>query len=127
MTKKTPNTYPVIAIDLDGTIWKEEYPHCSVPFDGAIECINDMIKTGYEVIIWTARGGDNLNIVKHALINEYELNPNIKFNEHSNWFTSIYPIGSPKVNASVYFDDKAYGAPDYSKPETWAEIRKEYL
>ena len=106
MTKKTPNTHPVIAIDLDGTIWKEEYPDCSVPFDGAIECINDMIRSGYEVIIWTARGGDNLNIVKRVLIDEYGLNPNVKFNEHSNWFTSIYPIGSPKVNASVYFDDK---------------------
>ena len=95
MTKKTPNTHPVIAIDLDGTIWKEEYPDCSVPFDGAIECINDMIRSGYEVIIWTARGGDNLNTVKRALIDEYGLNPNVKFNEHSNWFTSIYPIASP--------------------------------
>lgn len=58
---------------------------------------------------------------------EYSRNPNVKFNEHSNWFISVYPIGSPKVNASVYFDDKAYGALDYSKPEIWAEIRKEYL
>ena len=33
MTKKTPNTHPVIAIDLGwNNFGKEEYPDCSVPF-----------------------------------------------------------------------------------------------
>lgn len=121
----TPHTHPVIAIDLDNTIWTENYPDVGDPFPNAIETINDLISEGYEVIIWTARSWDNLRTCKLQLIDKYQLNPNVKFNAHSNYFTSLYEVSSPKVNASVYLDDRAIFAPDY-KTE-WSNIRKLFL
>ena len=123
--KYTPDTHPVIAIDLDGTIWNEDYPNTGVPFPNAIETINAMVSEGYEIIIWTARDNENLMFCKKELIDIFELNPNVKFNQHSNYFTSIYKISSPKVNASIYLDDKSYNAPDYST--YWSKLREEFI
>jgi len=124
-TKKySPDTHPVIAIDLDGTIWNEDYPNTGTPYFYAIETVNKMIELGYEVIIFTARDSENLKSCKLALIDEFGLNPNVKFNEHSNYYTSIYPISSPKINASVYLEDKSFNAPNY-KTE-WPNIYNKF-
>jgi hypothetical protein len=120
----SPETHPVIAIDLDGTIWDEDYPNTAIPYFKSIETINKMVEIGYEVIIFTARGEENLKACKWFLIDEIGLNPNVKFNQHSNYYTSLYPISSPKINASVYFEDKAFNAPNY-KTE-WPNIYNKF-
>lgn len=124
MNTITPLTHPVLAFDLDATLVEEVWPEVGEPHEGAIETVNKAIAAGYEVILWTARGGDNLKVVKRALFDWYGVNPNIKINDHSHHFTAIYDIASPKVNASVYFDDKSYLAPDYSLKDTWDEIQR---
>lgn len=122
--KYSPITHPVVAIDLDGTIWKDSYPKMSVPFANAIKTINRMVDTGYEVIIWTARGGRDLEKCKKYL-RDLGLNKNITFNHHAKYFTDKFPIQSPKIGASIYLDDKGYNAPDFSKH--WYVIEKEFI
>lgn len=123
--KYTPNTHLCLAVDMDSTIWTEDYPHLGTPYPLAIETLNDLVKAGYQVNIWTSRGGDNLEKCKHALYHTHKLDPRIEFNQHFKHYTDQYPVASPKIAAHVYFDDKAYNAPDYSN--YWSVIRQEFL
>lgn len=135
MAKYTPETHPVIAIDLDDTIWTATregnhiFPGAGVPFKNAIKTINKMIATGYEVIIWTARDSENqAKECKKALL-DAGINPNFKWNYYSNHANSEYVINkasSRKIDANIFFDDRAYGAPIYSE-ETWANIYDEFF
>lgn len=122
----TPETHPVVAIDLDSTIWTEDYPYFGEPFSGAISTINEMFKMGYDVIIWTSRGGGNLDTCIDHLREVHDLNSEIKFNAHSKIFTDKYPSSSPKIGASIYIDDKAYGAPESFENE-WSTLAKKFL
>lgn len=120
----TPQTHKVIAIDLDGTIWPDCFPGVDTAYKQAIETINKMQECGYEVVIWTSRGGDNLDECRKALIKQ-GLSETIRFNEHATYFTDQYPVISPKIGAHVYLDDKAYGSPDYEN--YWPTIAKKFL
>lgn len=120
----TPETHPVIAIDMDGTIWTDTYPEHGVVFPHAIEVINEMVEVGYDVIIWTSRGGVDMDACRDVLTSK-GLNKNLVWNDHSTYYTSKYPIQSPKIGAGVYIDDKAYGAPDFSN--YWLTLRKKFI
>ena len=130
--KYSPKTHPVIAIDLDDTIWAATtsgthiFPNPGVPFNNAV---NQMIATGYEVIIWTARDSENqAKECKKALL-AAGINPNFKWNYYSNHANSEYIINkasSRKIDANVFFDDRAYGAPIYSE-EVWDSIYQEFF
>ena len=48
MRKYNPDTHPVIAIDLYGTILDKKTNY--LPFPNSIETINEKINDGYEVI-----------------------------------------------------------------------------
>lgn len=123
----TPATHPVVAVDMDSTIWTEDYPNVGKPFPYAIETINKMLEVGYEVVLWTARGGDNLWDCVHEL-NRLGLNTKhgmFKVNEHATYNTDRFEVQSPKVNCSVLLDDRAYGAPDYSKH--WHVLYQEFI
>lgn len=121
----TPQTHPIIAIDMDNTIWTENYPHFGEVYPHAIEVINDMVDAGYEVIIWTSRGGSNMDECRQHLINEYGLRSDIKWNEHSPFYTSQYEIQSPKIAASIYIDDRSFNAPVYKN--YWPMIRQYFI
>src|SRR5574344_107191 len=129
MTRKyTPKTHPVIAIDFDGTIVKDDFPEVGKPFKHSIETINDMLKDGYEIIIWTARSGINLHNAKMLLKKEglNTTHKNLTFNDHSRYMLSRYDSRSSKVGASVYIDDKGYGAPK-SFANYWTILHGEFL
>lgn len=113
--------FRVIAIDLDNTIWTEEFPNMGIPFPNAIETINEFIENKIEVVIWSARHYENIKECVYYLIDVYDLNPNVKVNIHSNIFVGLYDYSSPKVSADLYLDDKALNAPDFSKD--WIKIR----
>lgn len=121
----TPDSHLCLAVDMDSTIWTEDYPHFGIPYEGAIETVNDLVEAGYHVNIWTSRGGENMEACREHLVNEYGLNKDIVFNEHFEYYTDQFPIQSPKISAHIYFDDKAYLAPNYEN--YWAVIRKEFL
>ena len=111
---------------MDSTIWTELFPEFGVPYRNAISTINKMIEFGYEVIIWTSRSGDNLRKCIYNLIDEHGLNPNVKVNDHSNHCLGIYDAQSQKIAASIYIDDKAYGAPENFEDE-WLNIYSKFI
>lgn len=132
----SPKTHPVLAIDLDNTIWNfyDEngdpiYPNPGEPYKNAIKTINRFIAEGYEVVIWTARNSaENATWCKKKLLDS-GINPNFKWNWYSNHATSKYiqnKDSSRKIDADIFFDDKAWGAPVYSE-ETWANIHKAFF
>jgi histidinol phosphatase-like enzyme len=45
----------VIAIDLDGVMWEEDFPNIHGLMEGAKETILDLYAAGYILVIWTAR------------------------------------------------------------------------
>lgn len=53
--KYTPQSHPVIAVDFDGTLVKDQFPDLGTPFTEGINTVNAMIEAGYEIVIWTAR------------------------------------------------------------------------
>lgn len=123
----TPETHPVVAVDMDSTIWTEVYPDFGEPFPHAITTVNKMLAVGYEVVLWTARGGDNLDACV-AELGRLGLNINhamFKVNEHATHNTDRFEVQSPKVNAHLYLDDKAYGAPDFS--QHWKVLYQEFI
>ena len=120
MKKYTPDTYPVIAIDLYGTILDKKTPY---PF--SIETINEMIEIGYEVVILSEETGKTLHSKIFELIDNFRLNPNVKFNQQSNYYLSLYNDLPEKILASIYLDKSSYNSPDYSKE--WKNIRKEFI
>lgn len=136
MTTYSPQTHPIIAIDLDDTIWRSTdetgqpiYPKAGEPFEEAIKTINEMICNGYEVIIWTARdSAEQATICKNKLL-KAGLNPNFKWNWYSNHRSAEFVVNkasSPKIDANVFIDDRAYGAPIFNN-ETWKKLRHEFI
>lgn len=125
--KFTPETHPVVTIDLDNTIWEEDYPHFGELFPYAIETINAMLEEGYEIILWTARGGEVIKKdVEYLGTKGLDIN-NEKFvvNDHAAYFLKKYPIQSPKANGSIMLDDRAYGAPNFRG--YWFILHQEFL
>ena len=123
MKKYTPDTYPVIAIDLYGTILDKKTNNTLYPF--SIETINEMIEIGYEVVILSEETGKTLHSKIFELIDNFRLNPNVKFNQQSNYYLSLYNDLPEKILASIYLDKSSYNSPDYSKE--WKNIRKEFI
>lgn len=123
----TPESHPVIAVDLDGTIWSNAYyPGFGEPFRYAVQTLNKMVEVGYDVIIWTSRGGHELEDALDYLVKNHGLNPEIKANVHAKYYTDQYPIQSPKIGASVYLEDKAYGVEE-EFTDKWGKIYYEFI
>lgn len=116
--------HKVVAIDLDGTIWSENFPNFGKVFPYAIETINAMVDYGYEVILWTCRANENLEACKKELT-RLGLNDKILVNEHAEYYLSKYSDQSPKVAASVYIDNSSYNAPTYDN--YWHILANEFL
>lgn len=122
MKKYNPDTYPVVAIDLYGTILDKS----CLPYDFSIETINEMIENGYEVIITTPVVDKTVTKNIFYLIEKFELNPNVKINQQSTYYSSLFKEElSPYIYASIYLNKNSYNAPDYSKE--WENIRKEFI
>lgn len=123
MRKYNPDTHPVIAIDLYGTILDKKTNY--LPFPNSIETINEMINEGYEVIILTEIDGKVLKSKIFELIDNFRLNPNVKINQQSNYYSSLNEELPNKILASIYLDKNSYHSPDYSKE--WINIRREFI
>jgi len=57
----------IIAVDLDNTMFKEEYPEVGEIYPKAIEVVNSWYDRGHVIIINTCREGKPLEIALHAL------------------------------------------------------------
>ena len=91
----------VIAIDFDGIIVEDTYPHIGKLKPKAREVINELISQGHEVIIWSCRDA--------CEIEEFLYKQDIKFttiNENTFHLMDNWGNDPRKVGADVYIDDK---------------------
>lgn len=94
-----------IAIDFDGTLFKwSKFPEIGEPVPYALEVVKRLKACGHELILWTCRDGDRLQMAKDKLL-EYGL----EFH-HYNVVADQYLL-SNKVDADLFIDDKAAFCP----------------
>lgn len=106
----------VIAIDADGTIFEHKYPNIGALKPNAVEVINGLSKE-YYIIIWTCRGGQELEAMR-AFLDDNSICYD-KINENAPWsLLKFQPF--PKVYADIYIDDRNLGG----IPEDWLDIYK---
>ena len=115
-----------ICIDFDGTCVKHEYPLIGDDI-GAVDVLNDLVKAGHKLILFTMRSGSGLDDAVQWFadnkITLYGINENPT---QKNW------TQSPKAYGHLYIDDYALGAPlvdnGVDRPYIdWVKIRGELL
>lgn len=99
----------ILAIDFDGTIVVDEFPHIGPMRDGAKEVINQLHSEGYYIIIWTCRTHARLDQARQWLADEgikYD-----KINESCPANVEMYSgIDTRKVFAHLYIEDRSLQA-----------------
>lgn len=88
----------VIAVDFDGTVVDDIFPHVGELKEHALEAIVNFQRHGHQVVLWTCREGRYLDEARHAI--EFM---GVKLQGY-NW--SPYQLQSRKIVADVYIDDK---------------------
>lgn len=101
----------VVAVDFDGTLTEDGYyPYCGKPIYKNIDYIKSMKEKGNQIILWTCRENDSLDIavnwckeqgIVFDAINE-NINPKLKIEK--------FGYSCRKVYADIYLDDKAMKA-----------------
>lgn len=99
----------LIAIDMDGTIVKHDFPRIGEPVEDAFEVMQDLQKAGHRLILWTCREDDYKPYLKEAVdfcrengVEFVSVNENRKKDE-------FRPNGGRKVYADIYIDDRNLG------------------
>lgn len=93
-----------IAVDFDGTIVENQYPHIGKLQSGAKDTLQRLHREGHKIIIWTCRSGEQLaEAVNFLLENEI---PFDRVNDNLRENIEQYGGNSRKVFADVYIDDR---------------------
>jgi len=91
----------IVAVDFDGTIVEDAFPQIGSLIPGAKKALVELAKAGKKIIIWTCRGGEDLEeMVDWLKANEI---PFDAVNENIVDFTT-----ARKVYADIYIDDRNY-------------------
>lgn len=89
----------LVAVDFDGVIVENKFPHIGQAIPRAIETLNFCKDAGCKLILWTCRTGQDLaDAVSYCRVNGLEfdaINDNVEGIDY----------GKPKVVATVYLDD----------------------
>lgn len=118
----------IINIDFDGTIVEHRYPDIGKNVPGAIAVITSLWLEGHKLILWTMRGGAELEAAV-AHLNEYGV-PLYGINENPDQWSWTE---SPKAYAHMTIDDSALGCPlrpsmNSSRPMVdWEEVQKQLV
>jgi histidinol phosphatase-like enzyme len=112
-----------IAIDFDGTIVENKWPHIGPEIPGAIQTIKRLHRHGHRIIVWTCRTGKQLEeciewLVQHKV-------PFDAINANLPERIKAFGGDTRKVSADLYVDDKAIGMRKVHKREFWEYVRKE--
>jgi hydroxymethylpyrimidine pyrophosphatase-like HAD family hydrolase len=97
--------YKIIAIDFDGTIVDDQFPHVGEFKPFSLATMWDIKKHGGKIIIWTCRTGEQLEQAKQAL-----MYAGVKYdalNQNLQETIDVYPDNGRKIYADVYIDDRA--------------------
>ncbi len=94
----------IIAVDFDGTICQDMYPHIGPANEHLIRELIEIKKHGARLILWTCRGGEQLEEAvlfcqKHGLLFD-------AVNENLPESIEKYGGDSRKITADVYIDDR---------------------
>lgn len=97
---------PVIAIDFDGCLCEDDYPEIGKPNEDVLEQAKRLQRDGACLILWTCRGGKELDAAVEACRNwglEFDA-----VNENPQFRIDLYDGNdSRKVGADEYWDDRA--------------------
>jgi len=111
----------VICFDIDGVICRTTKSNYikSIPNKKAINMINTLYESGYEIKIFTARYmGRNLDNLKKAHIEGYEKT----YEQLKNWNLKFHKLVLGKPTFDLFIDDKSL---DFNKK--WIETLKKKL
>lgn len=97
----------IIAVDFDGTLCEDQYPHIGKPMEGAVKAMADLSRQGHYLIVWTCRTGERLKDAVNWL-REHHI-PFSRINDHCPDNVAKYGDGGLKVYADVYIDDRNLG------------------
>jgi len=103
----------IVSIDFDGTIADHKYPKIGKIKPGAVEAIKAIKSRGHQIIIFTCRAGKEEQEMREWLIMN-----GIPFDEINSPIEG-FDLGSRKVYADVYIDDKGVRFNN-----NWEEISK---
>ena len=112
---------PIIAIDFDGIIVRDEFPNIGKPYPGAIEAINELYNSGYCIIINSCRAREHEREMIHWLERNDVLFSHC--NENCRILIRRYSTDCRKISADIYIDDKSLFAPNMENPNQWDIIR----
>lgn len=111
-----------IAIDFDGTcVTNENFPGVGEDI-GAVPILKEIKDKGNKLILWTVRDDISLaNALRWFDENEIKL-------DGVNKYKGGKSSSSPKLNADIFIDDKALGAPLISPKDkkpyiNWSKVR----
>lgn len=93
-----------IAVDFDGTLAVDRFPKIGPPVKLAIETCQELQKQGHKVYLWTCRSDEYL---KQAV--QWAAQYGLLFDGINCQIDSRF--SSPKMNADLFIDDRAAGAP----------------
>ncbi len=103
----------IIAVDFDGTVVDHKYPDIGALKTGAREALKAFKKGGHKIAIWTCRAGKEEQAVREFLIQN-----DLPF-DSINTPVPGSDLGTRKIYADVYIDDKAVRFED-----NWDEMRR---
>lgn len=93
----------IIAVDFDGTLFENKYPHIGKP---NIKLINKLIKRqnkGDKIILWTCREGQELtNAINACKVFGLEFNA---INDNVSEIIEAWGENTRKIFANIYIDD----------------------
>lgn len=113
----------IIAVDFDGTITTrgDLGNHDLELQPGAYEVLHRLHEDDFKLILWTCRGGDNLEEALVFLEEEGLLEVFDSINDQLDEVKEVYAsILGKKVGADIYIDDKNI----FTKEVNWKEIEK---
>lgn len=95
----------IIAVDFDGTLFRDAWPGIGVPIWENIQRAKRAKEDGAFLILWTCRHGEKLREAAEACRKvglEFDA-----VNENHPDIVALYGEGGPKICADEYWDDKA--------------------
>lgn len=99
------NDFQIIAVDFDGTLCADDYPHIGAPNIALISMLRELQFQHKKLILWTCRNGQALN---DAI--DWCGSQGLKFdavNENLPEIIEKYGSDSRKITADIYIDDRS--------------------
>jgi len=105
MISNIQNDFQIIAVDFDGTLCVDCYPHIGAPNASLIRILRELQLQQKKLILWTCRNGQALSDAISWCATQ-----GLRFdaiNENLPEIIEKYGSDSRKITADIYIDDKS--------------------